>query len=619
MSGTLLLISKNDQNTQLFLSKIKQLEKFTNNTFGKYFKNIIFRKPNKNCYLIEFRQDKKKKFYIDENGNWLCFEGTVFALNESNIYNAEELLKLYKKIGEGKLANKLDGHFVVKIYDARNNHFLIINDYIKYKINFITENKDFMLFTPLLLTVGIINKPKLDQYALNEFLWRYSYISEKTILKNVKRLSPASIYKIKNGEMTVKTYWEWPRQYGKFSFKHAVEKTMRTMKETVRLISNSFGKPCIDFTMGQDSRMIISAFTNQKLPFITSTFGKEDFFEVKSVKDMSKRNHIENHNIRLTKEYLDNLWEHFHKAVILGNCGEPGYLLGRILFTRSQQMKYSNVLLNGSDGQFYKNGLWIEMYTFSLYREPRKVNIEMFLKLRVLSKNYLEDIFNENYLKIKHNSKQYFRNLIQNTIKDYMDSPVAIQMDRFSLYYWTNFLNTANNAVSMLTNSISPLLLRRNLELALTAPVKWKFHSSQYQRSIVYGLNPSLAKEKTDMGGINMVPKNIFTYIPFWFRYFFFQSKRLRNKIKTILGIPVDTELQEAWDYLPIYKLLFQDENFQKNLIYENMYLSEIIEENEWNKFIKKFQNKDFQTLDNFEYLFKIISVEYFLQKASNL
>jgi len=617
MAGTLLLISRNDRNKQL-LDKINRLEYYINSIFRKYFYKIHFHKFN-NAYLVEFRKDDHLKFYEDKAGNWLTFEGNVFDLNESKIYNAEELLLLYKDSGED-IANRLDGHFIIKIYDARNNHFLIINDYIKYKINFITENKDFMLFTPLLLTAGIINKPELDQYALNEFLWRYSYISEKTILKNVKRLSPASIYKIKNGEMTVKTYWEWPRQYGKFSFKHAVEKTMGTMKETVRLISNSIGKPCIDFTMGQDSRMIISAFTNQKLPFITSTFGKEDFFEVKSVKDMSKRNHIENHNIRLTKEYLDNLWEHFSRAVILGNCGEPGYLLGRILFTRSQQMKYSNVLLNGSDGQFYKNGLWIEMYTFNLYREPRKVNIEMFLKLRILSKNYLlEDIFNENYLKIKHNSKQYFRNLIQNAIKDYLDSPVAIQMDRFSLYYWTNFLNTANNAVSMLTNSISPLLLRRNLELALTAPVKWKFHSSQYQRSVVYGLNPLLAKEKTDMGGINMVPKNCFTYIPFWFRYSFFQSTRLRNKIKTILGIPVDTELQEAWDYLPIYKLLFQDENFQKNLIYENMFLSEIIKEDEWNKLLKNFQYIEFQTVNNYEYLFKIISVEYFLKRANEL
>ena len=114
-----------------------------------------------------------------------------------------------------------------------------------------------------------------------------------------------------------------------------------------------------------------------------------------------------------------------------------------------------------------------------------------------------------------------------------------------------------------------------------------------------------------------MAPKNILTYIPFYFRYFYFQSARFRNKIKTKLGMKVVTHLQEAWDYLPIYKLLFQNENFQKNLIYENMYLSEIIKENEWNKLLKQFQNKEFQTVNNYEYIFKIISMEYFLQKAN--
>ena len=128
-----------------------------------------------------------------------------------------------------------------------------------------------------------------------------------------------------------------------------------------------------------------------------------------------------------------------------------------------------------------------------------------------------------------------------------------------------------------------------------------------------------MAKEKTDFGGVNMVPKNIFTYIPFYIRYFWFQSKRLRNKILTKIGFNPTTHLQEAWDYLPVYKLLFQDENFQKNLKYKNMYLSEIIKADEWNKFLKKFRNDKFQIVNNYEYLFKIMSVEYFMKKVNEL
>ena len=616
MAGTLLLISKDKKNTKQLLSKIDQLKTYINNTYGEYFKNIIFRNISPYCHLVEFRHNDKEKFYIDKEGNWLAYEGTVFALDETKTYDAEDLLNLYKNYGED-FTNKLDGHFVIKIYDAKQDSYLIINDFIKYKTNFFAESENFLLFTPFLLTTGIIKKLELDQHAFNEFMWRYSILSERSILKGVTRLAPAAIYKIQHGKITTKRYWEWPHYYTKLSFANSVDKMVESIKESARLIEHSFGKPCLDMTMGQDSRTIISAFTNQNLPFVTSTYGKSEFFEVQAVKEMAKRHNIENHNIQLTQNYMENLWNYFEKAVLLGSCELPGYLLGRILFMKNEQLKLGNALINGSDGQFYKNGLWIEMYTFNFYLEPKKVNINLFLKLRALSRNYFDKIFEPNFVEIKNDSSHYFENIIKNTIKDHLDSPVSIQMDKFSLYRWTNFLNATNSTGCLFSDSLSPLLMRRNLELALQIPVRWKFNSSKFQRAVVYKLNPELAREKTDMGGINMVPKNVFTYIPFWFRYSYFQSRRLRNKIKTILGIHVYTELQEAWDYLPIYKLLFQNKNFQKNLIYENMYLSEIIKEDEWNNLLDNYKNDDNLSLNDFEYIFKIASIGYFLSKAN--
>ena len=619
MAGTLLFINKNKQNIQEFTSKVEQLKKYTKNIFGEYLNYIIFHNLNYNSFLIEFRQDSREKFYIDKQGNWLTYEGTVFALDETKIYSADELLNLYKKIGEEKFANKLDGHFVIKIYDAPKDRYLIINDFIKNKTNFLCETEDFIMFTPLLLTTVIIKEPQLDKYAFNEFMWRYYILSERSMLKDVKRLSPASIYTIKNGKLSKKSYWEWPHYYTKMSFADSVNKMVNSMQETAKLINISFGKPCIDFTMGQDTRQVISAFTNQKLPFATSTFGKPDFYEVEKVKEMAQRHNIENHNIQLDKDYYDNICGVFKKAVILGSCEQPGYLLGRILYMRNQYKRYGNASVNGMDGHFYKNGLWDELYLFNLYREPKQFNIDMFLKLRALSKNYSEDIFHPDFLEIKNNSKQYFSEIVKDGITNYLESPVSIQVDRFDLYHWLNFGIAGNSATNLIFPSSSPLLFRRNLEFAIQIPVKWKFNLSKFQRAVVYRLDSKLAKEKTDFGGVNMTPKNVLTYIPFYFRYFYFQSTRFRNKIKTKLGMKVVTHLQEAWDYLPIYKSLFQDANFQKNLIYENMYLSEIIKEDEWNNLLDNYKNDDNLSLNDFEYIFKIISVEYFMKKANDL
>jgi hypothetical protein len=575
---------------------------------------------NQTSFLIEFRQDNREKFYTDRDGNWLTFEGVVFALHKTLCYNAKDLWELYQNSDSVEdFANELDGHFVIKIYDAKQDKYLIINDIIKNKTNYLLEDKDFIMFTPFLLTTGIIKKPELDKYALNEFMWRYYILSERSMLKDVRRLSPASIYIIKDGNLSRKSYWEWSHSFTKLSFNDSVDKMVNSMQESARLINDSFGKPCIDFTMGQDTRQVISVFINQKLPFATSTFGRPDFYEVEKVKEMAQRHNIENHNIQLGRDYYNNIWGVFKKAVILGSCEQPGYLLGRILYMRNQYKKYGNASVNGMDGHFYKNGLWDEMYSFNLYREPRKFNINLFLKLRLFSKNYPDSIFNSGFLQIKQNSREYFVNIIENSIKDYLKSAVSIQVDRFDLYHWLNFGTAGNSATNIILPSFSPLLFRRNLEFAITIPVKWKFNLSKFQRAVVYKLDKELAKEKTDFGGINMVPKNIFTYIPFFIRYFWFQSKRMRNKILTKIGFSPTTHLQEAWDYLPVYKLLFHDKGFQENLIYKNMYLSEIIKEDEWNKLLKEFHNSDFQTLNNFEYLFKIVSVEYFMKKAKAL
>ena len=153
--------------------------------------------------------------------------------------------------------------------------------------------------------------------------------------------------------------------------------------------------------------MIVASFRNQNLPLATSIFGKDDFIEVKNVKQMSKRHNLEHHNIQLTTIFLDHLWEYFEKSLILGSCDEPGYILGRILFMRDEQANFGGALLNGSGGPFYKDCFWEEVYTLNLYREPKEINFDMFLKLRPLNKNYPDNIFKNNYLQIKNNSTHY--------------------------------------------------------------------------------------------------------------------------------------------------------------------------------------------------------------------
>jgi len=616
MAGTILLISKQENICDFGLKK-RWLKKKIEENFRQYFTKINFLETSDNSFLVEFRKDKKdNKFFKDMSGSWLAFEGVVFDLTESKTHTAESLFYLFKKYGEN-FPNKIDGHFVIKLYDANEDRFWVINDIIKNKTNYVCETKDFLMFTPFAVTTGLIRKPEIDLYAMNEFLWRYYILSFRSMLKGVKRLKPASLYEYKNRQLSQSDYWDWPHQFTNRSFNDVVDETVASMQESARLIENTIGQPCIDFTMGQDTRQVISAFTNQKLKFTTSTFGKSDFYELQRVKKMAVRHGLSHHNIQLTATYLNHLYDYFKKATLLSSCEEPGHVLSRILFMRESQKEFGDPLLNGQEGHFYKNGLWDEMYTFNIYREPKSFKTDLFLKMRALSKDYSKDIFTDEFLNIKNDSKYYFKTVIKESIKNHLSSPISIQADKFDCNHWLNFENVANSVANTIHNSISILYLRRNLELALQVPVQWKFNMSKYQRVVVNTLDPLLAAERSDFGGVTMTPKNIFTYIPFLFRYYYFQTTRFRNKFKTWIGLNVVTHIQEAWDYLPIYQKLFRETDIVENLNYNQMNMAGILKSNSWKELIEQSNQDHWQMIDNYDFLFKLAGIESFHRKAN--
>ena len=173
--------------------------------------------------------------------------------------------------------------------------------------------------------------------------------------------------------------------------------------------------------------------------------------------------------------------------------------------------------------------------------------------------------------------------------------------------------------MNIIFDSISPLLLRRNLELAIQLPVRWKFNLSKFQRELVFQLDPKLAAEKTDFGGVDMIPKNVISTIPFHLRYYYFQSERFRNKLKTKLGLKVTTHLQEAWDYQPVYQNFLFAPQVQMLLDFGTMQLSAIIDKSKWQGLLNNYQDRNYQTLNNLDYILKIAGFEYLLRLANQL
>jgi hypothetical protein len=618
MAGNVLLIRKPSANKDQFELLSSRAQLIIQDYFSSYFKEITFHRPDPNTWLAVFHKNSENKFRSSRDG-WMVYEGMVFQLNETKVHNIESLWIAYKNAKTiDEFANGLDGHFVIKLYDAKKNKFYILNDFIKDKNHYYSESDKYICYTCFAQLSALIRKPTPDLYAINEFLWRYYILTERTHLVGTQRMMPASIHTISDGISSYDHYWRWPTTYNNEPFEDQVETIIESFRETVRLIDTNF-KPTLDFTQGQDSRQNVAAFLNQGVNFTTSIFGKSDFKEVKAMSAITNKYGIQHHNIILDENYTQNPLKYFDRAILLGSAEEPGHLLGRIMYMREKQSAYGNLICNGMEGHFYKNGLWDEMYTFNFYREPKSFSADMFLDLRLLSQDYDDSLLSQDLVKVKRDSRDYFREMIKRSILGMEDAPVSIQVDRFDLTYWLNFQFASNSGSNILTNTCSPLLFRRNLRHALQVPVKWKFNLSRYQRAIVHQLHPELAAEKTDFGGVNMTPKNALTYLPFIAKYGWHQSQRLRNKFQRKLGFHPKTHLQEAWDYAPIYQKLLMQLKENNRIKSSNMSIQGLLESNKWDKHLEMIQSQSKFQLNDYEYVFKIISLDSFFKLANEI
>jgi len=618
MGGTLLLVSKSKTNGQLLGKKSAEIRDIIKDSFQEYFSKVTFHQPSESSFLVVFQHDEEERYFQDKQGNWLAFEGSVFALRETRIYSASQLLDLYLEKGKD-FVQELDGHFVIKLYDKKEDRYLVLTDFIRSRINFQAENEELIMFTPFVLPAAAVRELKPDLNAMNEIFWRYYILSSRSVFENISRLDPATIYDVSGEEVTKSVYWEYPRQLTNRTFRESVDLFVNSIKETARLINMKYGKAVMDLTQGQDSRIIMAAFRSQGLPYATTTFGKEDFEELKNVKEMARKHGFEHHSLELTEAYTKNIEKYYRKSLLLGSSDEPGYLLGRILFMRDQQSEFGNVLINGTGGPFYKDCFWEEVYALDLYRERYKIIHERFLRLRPMNKDYPSEIWQNEFLKIKNNSAEYFINMLNDSVADLKGQPASLQIDKFALTKWQNYAVVGNNIALTTQNSISPLLLRRNLEIGLPMPAKWRWNKSNFQRAVMYRLDPVLAREKTDFGGINMIPYNAFTFLPFYFKYVMRQTQRYRNKLLNKLGFNVKTHLQAAWDYKPVYKLLYKSPEIQELLSYDQMELSCFIKKEKWEELLNRFTNEENIALNDYEFLFKIVGVERLMKAYINL
>lgn len=222
----------------------------------------------------------------------IVFNGEIYNYKElkkeliSKGYNfmtksdTEVILRAYEEYGNNYL-NHLRGMFAIAIWDSKIKRLVLARDRVGKKPLFYYMDAKNIIFASEIKAILKVEDLDLtmDFDALNDYL-HYGFIAgERTIYKNIRKLSPGS-YMIVSGEggKELRKYWEIPRPRPvKKSLEEWLEELDWQMKDAVkcRLISDvPLG---VFLSGGIDSSLITSIMSEvSSVPIKSFTIGFQD-------------------------------------------------------------------------------------------------------------------------------------------------------------------------------------------------------------------------------------------------------------------------------------------------------------------------------------------------------
>jgi asparagine synthase (glutamine-hydrolysing) len=124
--------------------------------------------------------------------------------------DTETILHLYEEHGSA-CVDYLRGMFAFAIWDQRKQELFIARDRLGVKPLYYVRRDDGSLFfgseIKALLEAGAI-RPEINYAVLSDYLANHATSGEETLFKGVKRLLPGHVLTWRDGEVTIRRYWD---------------------------------------------------------------------------------------------------------------------------------------------------------------------------------------------------------------------------------------------------------------------------------------------------------------------------------------------------------------------------------------------------------------------------
>ncbi|MBA7580945.1 Asparagine synthetase [glutamine-hydrolyzing] 1 [subsurface metagenome] len=316
--------------------------------------------------IIDLSDAARQPMSNEDHSVWVVCNGEIYnyqALSSElkahgHVFRShsdtEVIIHLYEEYGE-RCVDKLRGMFAFALWDADKRSFFLARDRVGKKPLFFFQDRDQFVFSSSLKSI-LLNPAvtrEINPEIIHHFLTYEYNPTNQTIFEGINKLPPGHLLICKNGEITVKEYWDLTDIYNTEAKAHDMEyysrRILELFEESVRLRLISDVPLGAFLSGGLDSSAIVAMMSQlEDVPVKTFSIGFDDesFSELRYARQVAEHFQTEHHEFIVTPKAIDVLpalvWhseEPFADPSIL-----PTYYLSKM--TR----EYVTVALSGDGG-----------------------------------------------------------------------------------------------------------------------------------------------------------------------------------------------------------------------------------------------------------------------------
>lgn len=220
-----------------------------------------------NDIYVKFVNDnvlfEQKELVTNHNKSIIGFMlGEIYDIDNSKYkLDIEYVISKYEKYGEEAL-KKLNGKYLIVIIDVNKKKTIIINDrYGHMVVYYIVENGKYIFCNKPNILLNFIKERKLNKNAIKQYLKYGMQLDDETLIKNIKKMNPATMVKIIKDDITFEKYWKWNyiHKNHNITYEEAVEKCGVLWIQAIGKILKKHKAFVLPLSGGLDSRAILAA------------------------------------------------------------------------------------------------------------------------------------------------------------------------------------------------------------------------------------------------------------------------------------------------------------------------------------------------------------------------